>query len=225
VSRARLQGFGLSKMRPNFVSANTTIMPMAREQQENAMKTNSLPFFAAFAAFCLACPPASAPAADKNTSTAESVSVDPTDEKFMLAATQGGRLEVRLGEVAKERAARQGVQDFGAMMATDHAKEGEELKAVATKNDVTLPADLDAKHKAIVDGLSKLSGAEFDKAYIAEMVKHHEKDAIAFEDASKTAKNPDVKGFAAKTLPVIKSHLKKIKAIAAADKKMSTAGM
>ena len=142
-----------------------------------------------------------------------------------MAAAQGGTLEVRLGEIAKEKGARQDVKHFGAMMATDHGKAGEELKAVATKNGVTLPPDLDAKHKAIVDSLSKLSGAEFDKAYITEMVKDHEKDAIGFEDASKTAKNPDVKGFAAKTLPVIKSHLKKIKAIAAADEKMSTAGI
>ena len=143
----------------------------------------------------------------------------------MLAAAQGGMVELRLGEVAKEKAARQDVKDFGAMMAADHGKAGEELKAVATKNGVTLPADLDARHKAIVVKLSKLSGAEFDKAYIAEMVKAHEKDAIAFKDASKTAKNPEVKGFAPKTLPVIKSHLKKINAIAAADKKISTAGM
>ena len=143
----------------------------------------------------------------------------------MLAAAQGGMLEVRLGKIAKEKAARQDLKDFGAMMATDHGKAGGELKAVATKNGVTLPTDLDAKHKAIVDRLNKLSGAEFDKAYISEMVKDHEKDGIAFEAASKTAKNADVKGFAAKTLPVIKFHLKKIKAIAAGDKKMSTAGM
>jgi putative membrane protein len=212
-------------MRANFASAKPAIMPMTPEQKENAMKTNSLPIFAAFAAFCLSCLPAPAPATDKNTDTPGGVSVAPVDEKFMLAAAQGGMLEVRLGEVAKEKAARQDVKDFGAMMATDHGKPGEELKAVATKNGVTLPADLDARHKAIVDKLSKLSGAEFDKTYIAEMVKDHEKDAIAFKDASKTANNPDVKGFAAKTLPVIKSHLKKINAIAAADKKISTAGI
>ena len=212
-------------MRPNFASAKPSIMPMTHEQQENAVKTNPLPLFAAFAAFCLLCLPAPAPATDKNTSTPGGVSVAPADEKFMLAAAQGGMLEVRLGEVAKEKAARQDVKDFGAMMATDHGKAGEELNSVATKNGVTLPADLDARHKAIVDKLSKLSGAEFDKTYIAEMVKDHEKDAIAFKDASKTAKNPEVKGFAPKTLPVIKSHLKKINAIAAADKKMSTAGM
>jgi hypothetical protein len=39
------------------------------------MKTNSLPVFAAFAASCLTCPPASAPAADKNTSTPGGASV------------------------------------------------------------------------------------------------------------------------------------------------------
>ena len=218
-------------MRPNFASAKPTIMPMTHEQQENAVKTNPLPVFAALAAFCLICLPAPAPATDKNTSTPGGVSVPPADEKFILAAAQGGMLEVRLGEIAKEKAARQDVKDFGAMMATDHGKAGEELKAVATKNGVTRlerrerPVKMKTKHKAIVDKLSKLSGAEFDKTYIAEMVKDHEKDAIAFKDASKTAKNPDVKGFAAKTLPVIKSHLKKINAIAAADKKMSTAGI
>jgi predicted outer membrane protein len=110
-------------------------------------------------------------------------------------------LEVQLGEVAKEKATRQKIKDFGVMMATDHGKAGEELKAVAAKNGVTLPGDLDANHKATVDKLSKLSGAEFDTAYVAEMVKDHEKDAAAFEQASKTAQNPDVKGFAAKTLP------------------------
>ena len=115
------------------------------------MKTDSLPVFAAFAAFCFICLPAPAPATDKNTDTPGGVSVAPADEQFMLAAAQGGMLEVRLGEVAKEKAARQDVKDFGAMMSTDHGKAGEELKAVATKNGVTLPADLDARHKAIVD--------------------------------------------------------------------------
>jgi putative membrane protein len=184
------------------------------------MKTNSLLIFAAaIAAFCLTCMPPWATAADKNTAKTGEGKVSPADEQFMLAAAQGGMLEVQLGEVAKEKATRQKIKDFGVMMATDHGKAGEELKAVAAKNGVTLPADLDANHKATVDKLSKLSGAEFDTAYVAEMVKDHEKDAAAFEHASKTAQNPDVKGFAAKTLPMIKSHLEKIKAIAGEDKK------
>jgi putative membrane protein len=49
---------------------------------------------------------------------------------------------------------------------------------------------------------------------VSEMVKDHEKVAGEFEKASKTAQNPELKSFAATTLPVIKNHLKHIKAIA-----------
>jgi hypothetical protein len=41
------------------------------------------------------------------------------------------------------------------------------------------------------------------------MVKDHMKDANAFDEASKNAKEPDVRAFAQRTLPVIKAHLKK----------------
>jgi putative membrane protein len=174
-------------------------------------------FAAAVAAVCLSSTAPVARAADEKTK-ASAGKVAAADKKFMLAAAQGGMLEVRLGEIAKEKATRQEVKDFGTMMAADHGKADEELKAVAAKNGVTLPTDLDAKHKAIVDKLSKLSGAEFEQAYIAEMVKDHKKDAAAFEEASKTVKNADVKAFATEMLPVIKTHLEKIKAIAAEKK-------
>ena len=72
------------------------------------------------------------------------------------------------------------------MMVADHGKAGEDLKAVAAKLDVKLPADLDAKHKAIVDKLDTLSGSAFDKAHpLTRCCKAHMKDASAFEDASK----------------------------------------
>ena len=143
----------------------------------------------------------------------------PKDEKFIMEAAQGGMLEVRLGEIASKRRPGPDVKDFGSMMASDHGKANEELRGVAAKVGVTIPAELDAKHKATVDKLDKMSGDEFDKAYVAEMVKAHEKDSTAFEDASDNAQNPDVKAFAGKTLPVIKAHLEKIKAISGADKK------
>ena len=123
-------------------------------------------------------------------------------------------LEVRLGELAKKKGAKQEVKDFGAMMMADHGNAGEDLKTLAAKHNVTLPSGLPAKYKAVVDGLGKLSGGAFDKVYIDEMVKAHSKDVGAFEAASKSTKNPDVKAFAKRTLPVIKGHLKEVKSIA-----------
>ena len=107
---------------------------MTLEQQKNVMKISSLPIFAAFAALSLTCMPHPATAADKPSVARGEVKVASTDEKFMLGAAQGGTLEVRLGEVAKKKATRQDVKEFGATMVTDHGKAGEELKAVAAKN-------------------------------------------------------------------------------------------
>ena len=144
----------------------------------------------------------------------EAGTVAAADKNFMVAAAEGGMLEVRLGEIAQKKGAKQDVKEFGAMMVADHGKAGEDLKAVSAKLDVKLPASLDAKHKAIVDKLESLSGSAFDKAYLDEMLKAHMKDASAFEDASKTAKDPDVKAFAQRTLPVVQAHLTRVKAMA-----------
>jgi Predicted outer membrane protein len=100
------------------------------------------------------------------------------------------------------------------MMVTDHSKANSELQAIASKNGVTLPSKLDAAHQEKVDKISNLSGEQFDKTYVSEMVKDHEKVAGDFEKASKTAQNLELKSFAATTLPIIKTHLKHIKAIA-----------
>jgi putative membrane protein len=146
---------------------------------------------------------------------ASSVTVGKT---FMVAAAQGGTLEVRLGEIAMAKGSRQEVKDFGAMMISDHGKAGEDLKAVAAKQGVKLPLALDTKHEEIVNKLGKLSGAAFDKAYIDEMVKAHIKDASAFEEASKNAKDPDVKAFAQRTLPVVKARCEKVESMAVSGK-------
>jgi putative membrane protein len=137
-----------------------------------------------------------------------------SDKNFMVTAAEGGMLEVRLGEIAKKKGATQQVRDFGAMMVTDHGKAGDNLKVIAAKHGVTLPAELNAENQAVVNRLRRLSGDAFDKAYITEMVKAHSKDASAFEVASKKAKDRDLKAFAQQMLPVIKMHLQHIKGMA-----------
>jgi putative membrane protein len=134
--------------------------------------------------------------------------VAPADKTFVHEAAVGGMAEVELGNLAKEKASSADVKQFGERMATDHGKANDELKQWAQKNNVTLPADVDAKHKALKDRLSKLSGDAFDKAYMREMVTDHQKDVAAFRKASQTAKNADLKAWAGQTLPTLEDHLK-----------------
>ena len=130
------------------------------------------------------------------------------DYKFVTEAAQGGMMEVRLGEIAKQKATSQSVRDFAQRMVTDHSKAGDELKQVALNKGAVVPSEMSHKENSTIESLEKLSGREFDREYIAAMVKDHKKDAKEFEDAVKDVSDPDVKSFAQKTLGVIQEHLR-----------------
>jgi len=67
-----------------------------------------------------------------------------------------------------------------------------------------LPTSIDAKHRANHDRFAKLSGAEFDRAYVRDMVEDHKKDVAAFTRESMSGKDSEVKTWAAKTLPTLR---------------------
>ena len=142
----------------------------------------------------------------KSTSTAHS-QLNMADRKFVKDAAQGGMAEVELGQLAAEKASSDDVKKFGQRMVDDHSKANDDLKQLATKKGVHVPQQLSAKDKATKARLSKLSGEQFDKAYMADMVKDHEADAKEFENQANKGTDADIKAFAAKTLPMVQRHL------------------
>lgn len=145
-----------------------------------------------------------------------------TDKKFMKEAAQGGLAEVELGQLATQKASSDDVKKFGQRMVDDHTKANDQLKQLASQKNVQLPQEPNAKDKATKARLEKLSGAEFDKAYMADMRKDHKKDVAEFERASKAAKDSDVKNFASQTLPTLQDHLKQAESIAPAEKSQTS---
>ena len=148
---------------------------------------------------------------DSASSMATPVSED--DSKFAVNAASGGMMEVQLGELAQQKARSQRVKDYGAMLVRDHSKANDELKSLASMKNVTLPPAPGEDHMDHIKDLSKKSGREFDKDYMKMMIDDHKKDISDFEDASKDAKDSDIKGFAAKTLPTLQMHLDSANAI------------
>jgi putative membrane protein len=136
------------------------------------------------------------------------------EKAFIKDAASGGMMEVELGKMAQQQAANQAVKDFAKQMQTDHQAANDELTALAQKNNLQLPPQMERMHKSKVEKLSKLSGAKFDKTYMQAMVADHKKDIAKFKKASKTAKDPDLKGFVDKTLPTLEHHLEMARQIA-----------
>lgn len=133
------------------------------------------------------------------------------DKTFLKNAAAGGLAEVELGKLAAGKGSTDGVKQFGQRMVEDHSKANELLKQVAGRESIAVPDSLDAKAQARVDKLAKLSGAQFDRAYIKDQVKDHEQDVREFQLEAENGLDPDVKHFAAQTLPTLKEHLTMIK--------------
>ena len=130
------------------------------------------------------------------------------DHRFINEAAQGGLAEVELGQLAVQKASSDDVKKFGQRMVDDHSKANDQLKELAASKGINLPQAPNAKQEATKDRLSKLSGEQFDKAYMRDMVQDHKKDVAAFQAESTLGRDTDVKNFAAQTLPTLQSHLK-----------------
>jgi putative membrane protein len=148
------------------------------------------------------------------------------DRAFVEKIGQANVAEAKLGQLAAERAANAQVKQFAGRMVNDHQKANTELKQIASKMAVQLPADLDAKHQELYDRLSKLKGAEFDREYMKAMVDGHQEVLSELErhaddsagrsvgtsgDASEA--HASVTGYAKKMVPDVRQHLEQAKQI------------
>jgi putative membrane protein len=140
-------------------------------------------------------------------SAAVGQAVSQGDRKFINEAASGGMAEVKLGQLAQQKAGDKGVRNFGQRMIDDHQAADAKLKQVAAKIGVTLPTAIDTKDQATYDRLAKLNGAAFDRAYMQDMVADHRKDVAEFQSHSSTVQNPDLRNFVQQTTPTLQQHL------------------
>jgi putative membrane protein len=121
--------------------------------------------------------------------------------------------------LAEQKGMNSQVKQFGARMAQDHAKAGDELMQIAAGKGLMLPQAPSPKGKREMDKLDKLAAADFDRAYINRMVADHKKDIAEFEKEASSGQDADIKAFVAKTLPTLREHLKPAMSAEAAVRK------
>jgi putative membrane protein len=130
------------------------------------------------------------------------------DQEFAQKAAEGGLMEVQLGQLAQQQAKDQQVVEFGQRMVQDHGQANEKLMAIAEQKAIQLPQELSGDAQQKYEEMQQLSGAEFDEAYMDEMVEDHEKDIAVFEQQAQAGQDPDLRVFAEETLPTLREHLK-----------------
>ncbi len=169
----------------------------------------------------------SAPAAQpgtgtRNVPTKKDDKVARGDRKFIEQAAGSGMFEVQVSQLAAAKASDAAVKSYASMLVDHHTAANNELVKIANARKVELPAAPKRALRRDIEKLGKKSGAEFDRDYVREVgIKAHEKDIKMFQKASKDVKDPELKAFVDKTLPVLQEHLATAQKLpqAAKDKK------
>lgn len=129
------------------------------------------------------------------------------DEKFVQDAVAGGKTEVQLGNIAAERGANPEVRSFGRRMSRDHAGLNDQLNRILTEQGITEPGATEKTTRSS-GALEGVSGPDFDRAYMSDMVNDHKNDITEFKKEAAEGRDPEIRTWAAQTLPALEDHLK-----------------
>lgn len=129
------------------------------------------------------------------------------DAYFLKKAAAGGMSEVAMGKLALEKSSNDDVKKFAQKMVDDHTAMGQDVETVAKGMNVNLPNGLMGADKKEYAKLQTLSGAAFDKEYMAYMLKDHKKDLTDFKSENASTQNPQVKDLTSKGATIIQGHL------------------
>ncbi|MCB1210814.1 MAG: DUF4142 domain-containing protein [Verrucomicrobiales bacterium] len=133
--------------------------------------------------------------------------LDSADVTFVKHEVAAGTSAEKMAALGAEKSESAEVKAFAKMLVTDHTQANTELTALAVTKGVELSTDVDAKHVSKFEKLEKVSGAEFDKEFLAVIISGHKKCISNFETSAKDATDSDVKMWSAKMLPILKAHL------------------
>jgi putative membrane protein len=128
------------------------------------------------------------------------------DKQFLAKAAQSDINEIKLSQLAEQKASNQAVKAFAKKMVSEHGKLSASMKPFASSWGMTPPTDLDDDHKQEYSKLSGLSGADFDKEYMEQMVSDHTKALDAFTSEAKDTKDAKFKATVLKGKTVVAAH-------------------
>ena len=137
-------------------------------------------------------------------------SLSSRDSNFVMQAAQTGMLEVQLGRLAVQRGSSPGVKRYGQEMVEEHTQKNQELMQLAMQKGQEVPRAMSSQNKALIDRISGLSGTSFDAAYKQAMIDSHNQAIALFQAQSQQGQDPELKAWAAQTLPNLQAHLQMV---------------
>jgi putative membrane protein len=135
-----------------------------------------------------------------------------TAEDFVHKASIANEFEIETSKLALDKSSNDDVKEVAQHMIDDHEKTGKKLEETlkSSHTDLTPETQLDSKHQELYDSLKSASAEDFDNKYAKIQTDAHNEAIKLFSTYSKKGDNSALRGFAAKTLPALQKHLKRV---------------
>jgi predicted outer membrane protein len=142
------------------------------------------------------------------------------DRDFMADAAAGGAFEVQASDIALRKSSDGRVRSIAQRMVDDHSKANNQLMDLAKRKGGTMPPTMTTDQEKMIARLNNLQGSDFDREYLQQQEKAH-RDAIAkFKHEAKNGSDPDLRNFAAQTLPTLEEHQRMVSGQSGAGSRM-----
>lgn len=129
------------------------------------------------------------------------------DARFLAQAAEADLHVIALGNLAQVNSFNSGVQAFGVTLVQDGTASFQQVVDIANANGIFIPSAQNVQDANDEVALSRLTGSQFDTAFLSEMVTLHTREILLFETEAQRGRNADVRAFAQAQLPVLATHL------------------
>ena len=142
---------------------------------------------------------------------AQDASTDPAqtgswDKRFIREAYQNSWIQQHIGQLTQEKSQNDRLKAAGQKIVSDYAQLTRELKNIAPGAG-PIPLKLGSRNSRMLDHLAGLSGNDFDRAALRELVRYDGQTIRELDHEALRGENSALKQFALAQLPILQSDL------------------
>ena len=135
------------------------------------------------------------------------------DRQFLIQDASGGFYEISIAALAQERASRDDIKAYAAMLIRDHAEYNAALQQLAKSKGVTLPTAMSNDDRTKLNGMNLQGGNTLDRSFLLEATRINDEDRKAAQDEAAATSDPDIKAFLQKFAAMDARHEQAAKAL------------
>ena len=129
---------------------------------------------------------------------------------FVVDAVANCYHELQLAALMAQKSSHADIKEIAAAMAAGDSSLLESLKAYATKNNISIPANETKEAKEEYSQLAVVPGEQFDKKWIDLLMDKHKKTITRFETAAGQLPDEALRNLVQEALPSIRRHYDKL---------------